>query len=1321
MNHNISAFVIGEPSTVGKRWTAWKRSFELYLACNADATAEKKKALLLHLGGLEVQEAFYDDPRNNEAPAEGSDVYQKTVEILDNQFKPVVCIPHERAVFRKMVQKEDESVARFASRLRHQGNVCDYGDALDMRITEQIFDGCVSNVLRGEILKKRLVQLADIIEEGRILETIDMNQREIVKEENSQSINKIKSSSNRCFRCGSLGHFANDKKCPARKKECDKCGLVGHFKKMCKTKNTVVKKKKKVQQVQDSEEEEKSSVGDARDCESDESDIYNIFALKSQPGKYMAEKIGNKYNTKVHCLVGGVPLECMVDSGASVNVIGEDTWKQLKQKGCKVSYINNETRKKLMAYGNNKLEVKGVFKADISVGSTTVHREIYVIKGNGANLLGRVTSMDLGVLRIQTEVQQIQQEKPGKIGKVRNLLVSININQTVYPVQQPCRRLPIPLQKVVDDEIQKLLDQDIIEPATGKITWASPLVVTPKDGGRRVRLCVDMRKANTAIIPQRHPLPTFEEMMPHLNGCRVFSKIDLNNAFHQLELHPDSRDITTFVTTKAYYRFKRLMFGMNCAAEIFQRELERVLKNLEGVVNFIDDILVFGRTLAEHNHRLAAVMKRLKQNGLTINEEKCQVGRSEVTFMGHELSARGILPTETKISAIKSFRRPESAEEVRSFLGLANYVGKFIPNLSTISAPLRDMIRKGIRFQWNKEMDKSFNAIKNMLCNPKHLGFYNPDSNTTLIVDASATGLGAVLLQTDAGKQQVISYASKSLSKIERKYSVLDKEAMAIYWGVNRFEMYLRGKEFNVITDHKPLLKIFSTDSIPNARQQRWVLNLQGYRFTLNYVPGKTNIADPLSRLSQTDSRSCDKSCEKDLWSIIESSLPSAVSMTKIIKASEEDTTFDKLRNAINTGTWTSDLKQYCPFQSELCCVNNLVLRLNRIVIPDGVRGRILDLAHSGHPGCNKMKRRLRAALWWPGIDKDVESKCKQCLQCQAVGKGPNPEPLQIRAMPTKPWSHLSADFLGPLPNNKFLFVLVDYYSRYCVVEIMATITSAAIIQRLERIFTRLGLPDILTTDNAANFCSQEFKDFCVDNCIRLTHTTPYWPAANGEVERQNRSILKALKIGQLNNESTEKSLQQYLYMYTVTPHSVTGVSPAELMFGRRFKDRFPHVERENMFDEEVKDRDLVAKYHSKLYRDKRVNAKTSDISIGDQVLMKMQHKPNKLAPNFHPVPALVVSKTGNSVTVQSASGDIFRRNSSHLKPVQAASGNSEYDNAGVATRDSETDVSTTVPTTSTEGGQRVVTNGSLEIPAERPKRQFRIPAKFQDYEVSFQ
>lgn len=400
------------------------RSFELYLECNDAATAQKKKALLLHLAGVEVQEVYYDDPHHGDATPAGSDVYKQTVALLNGHFQPIVCIPHERAMFRKMTQKEGESVTKFARRLRHQGNLCDYGDALDMRITEQIFDGSSSNALREAILKKRLVDLDKIIEEGRVLETIDLNQQEAVGED-SVSVNKVKSASNRCFRCGSAGHYANDKKCPALKKTCDKCGLTGHFKKMCKTKKPTEKKKKKVRQVEDSEEDDEyDDKEEENSSESEGSDIYHIFSTTVCEKKKCTLRSDDKYNTKVKCMVGGVPLQWTIDSGASVNVIAEDTWKGLKKNGCKVSFETNEPRKKLVAYGNYKLQVKGMFKADISHGSVTVHSEIFVIKGQGASLLGKTSSVDLGVLQINCEVLQVTEEKAVKVGKAKDLLVA---------------------------------------------------------------------------------------------------------------------------------------------------------------------------------------------------------------------------------------------------------------------------------------------------------------------------------------------------------------------------------------------------------------------------------------------------------------------------------------------------------------------------------------------------------------------------------------------------------------------------------------------------------------------------------------------------------------------------------------------------------------------------------------------------------------------------------------------------------------------------------------------------------------------------------
>lgn len=302
--------------------------------------------------------------------------------------------------------------------------------------------------------------------------------------------------------------------------------------------------------------------------------------------------------------------------------------------------------------------------------------------------------------------------------------------------------------------------------------------------------------------------------------------------------------------------------------------------------------------------------------------------------------------------------------------------------------------------------------------------------------------------------------------------------------------------------------------------------------------------------------------------------------------------------------------------------------------------------------------------------------------------------------------------------------------------EVMTTTTSTAVIHRLEKIFTRLGLLEVLTTDNASNFCSQQFKDFCVDNGIKLMHTTPYWPAANGEVERQNQSILKALKIGRIKGETVEYSLQNYLYMYTVTPHSVTGVSPAELMFGRRFRDKFPHFHEDPVVPEEVKDRDLVAKFRTKNYRDVRVNAKERDIKIGDHVLMKAQQRENKLAPNFHPRPAVVIDKNGSSITVRAENGEIYRRNSSHLKPVGDSTNNEEVsssepedavedptDNCAEHTSIFGTPSAASSPLTrAVNGSSAAGSTGATRSPdvVERPKRNVKVPVKFNAYLLDF-
>lgn len=1281
----LPPFDVTDPTSIASRWARWKRSLELFLEVNCIALGARKKSYLLHYAGPDVQDIFYNIEGHDAAAPVGSDVYKEAIRLLDAHFAPLSSVPYERVMFRRMKQQENETLEKFIHRLRDQGRLCEYGEALEMRITEQVFDNGNSDALREAILKKKLMTVPEISEEGRVLETVKRNRDEMKKPEGENSVNFVRKPKpgDVCYRCGNSGHYASDKKCPAKAQKCDKCKLVGHFKSMCKTKKgRKADQKSEVRQVKVPESERES------DSSSDD-DVQHVYAAGSVP-------------EKVTCFVGGIKLDWVVDSGAHVNVVSNDTWKQLKKQGCAVSQ-EEPSNKTLRAYGDGKLKVQTVIKADIATRKKTVHREIYVVDNpKGANLLSRTTSIDLGLLEIHGEVFSVNEVVDPPIGKLKGVQVLVKIDEKVTPVQQACRRIPIPLKELVDAKLEDLLKQDIIEPAPLDITWASPLVVTPKDGGKSVRLCMDMRKANKAIVPEKHPLPTFEEIVPHLNGCKVFSKIDLVKAFHQIELAPESRDITTFVTPDAYYRYKRLMFGMTIASEVFQRHIERALKGLKGVKVFIDDMLVYGSTKDEHDQRLKAVLERLNACGLTINEAKCEFGKSMVKFMGHELSENGILPTNDKVSAIQNFRRPQTHTEMRSFLGLVNYVGRFIPNLSTITAPLRALTIKGSKFRWSKEAKSAFAKVKLALTSPDHLAFYNPKLETTLVTDASDEGLGAVLLQTENSITRPVCYASKSLSKTEKKYSTLDKEALAIVWATERFEMYLRGLDFTILTDHKPLQYIFGESSTPNQRQERWVLRLQSYRKKIVYVPGEVNIADPLSRLCEAvGAKTFDKTTEKVLCSIVEVNKPSAVTMSEVIRCSQNDEEIQRVKLALNDDCW-ENIKPYAPFKAELCFSQDVLLRKNKLVIPEVLRQTVLQLTHVGHPGKEKMKRRIRTAVWWPGVDTAVEKFCRSCTNCQIVGQQSKPEPLRIRQLPTAPWVHLSMDFLGPLPNGKYVFVLVDLYSRFVVAELMTNTTSAEVIRRLKKIFTQMGLPHVLQADNAKNFSSQELKDYCVDYGIKLMHTTPYWPSANGEVERQNRSFLKVMKISQLEGSDLEEAMQQYLYMYSLTPHSVTGVAPATLMHGRRFRDLVPHLQEEAIFDEEMRDRDLTIKHNTKENRDKRVGAKESSIGVGDTVLMKNMQPQNKLSPGFLPTPGKVVHRYGSTATVETATGQQYKRNVAHLKELQQPPA------AGVDQRGPESIDSP--PVISGQQDQQAVAGYS------RQRREIVLPKRFEDY-----
>lgn len=699
------------------------------------------------------------------------------------------------------------------------------------------------------------------------------------------------------------------------------------------------------------------------------------------------------------------------------------------------------------------------------------------------------------------------------------------------------------------------------------------------------------------------------------------------------------------------------MFGISCAPEIFQKILEQVLSGCEGCMNYIDDIIVYAANVSEHDRRLAKVMKRLSDYNITLNHDKCVYRVKSLEFLGHRLSYKGIEPAVDKVAAIKQFRAPVTAEEVRSFLGLVNYVGKFIPDLSTRTNALRELTKQGVPFDWTDEHTNAFNDLKSRMSNTAILGYYNVNDRTQVVADASPVGLGAVLIQFDNRGPRIISFASRGLTDVEKRYAQTEKEALALVWSIERFHHYLYGRSFELVTDHKPLETIFGPRSRPCARIERWVLRLQSYKYKVMFRPGKSNIADPLSRLacSAPSTLGCNLSkvsTDYVNW-VIDNAEPKAVKITEIESVSAKDADIDAVREALTGGEWSERAMPYKAFENEFCFRDDILLRGTLIVVPMELRERLLQLAHEGHPGISVMKQRLRAKVWWPKLDKDVEGFVKKCFGCTITTAPDRPEPMKRTELPNAPWQHLAMDYCGVLPSGDHMLVVVDYFSRFIEVEFMRSINANATIKKLDGMFARFGFPLSITADNAKQFVGKELQEYCEVNNIRLVSTIPYWPRQNGEVERQNRSLLKRLIISQNAGRNWQEDLNKYLLMYRATKHSTTLRAPSELMFGRCIRDKLPSTAQPIEVDEELQDRDKEQKEKGRVYGDDKRGARPSDINVGDRVLAKRQIITNKLSSPFETTVYKVIKRQGSEITIQSTeTNSIFRRNVAHLKAL---------------------------------------------------------------------
>ena len=435
------------------------------------------------------------------------------------------------------------------------------------------------------------------------------------------------------------------------------------------------------------------------------------------------------------------------------------------------------------------LRVLGKFDTTLESETKKLNAKLYVVEGSGGSLLSWKTSQALRLLQTIQQVKDLPSKPDTKgpanlieeyddlfhgLGKLKNYQVKLHIDEDVSPVAQPHRRVPFHVRKQLEEQLRRDEELGVIERIEGPTPWVSPIVVAPKPKSPgKVRVCVDMRQANKAVKRERHVTPTVKEMIGDLNGARVFSKLDLNQGYNQLELAPESRYITTSGTHLGLMRYKRLNFGISSAAEIFQNVIRETLEGIDGAMNISDDILVSGKTHEEHDQNLRTAFQRLREKGLTLNRSKCEYNKDRLEFFGYVFSKDGISPDPKKVEDVVNLHTPSTASEVRSLLGMTNYCSRFIPDYATKTEPLRKLTHKDQPWCWTAEHDRAVSQLKDALVTAPVTAYFDPEKDTEISVDASPVGLAAILAQVDpkTDEKHVITYASRSLTATEQRYS----------------------------------------------------------------------------------------------------------------------------------------------------------------------------------------------------------------------------------------------------------------------------------------------------------------------------------------------------------------------------------------------------------------------------------------------------------------------------------------------------------------------------------------------------------------------
>lgn len=711
------------------------------------------------------------------------------------------------------------------------------------------------------------------------------------------------------------------------------------------------------------------------------------------------------------------------------------------------------------------------------------------------------------------------------------------IKQRYYPVN------PV-MQKQIDQELDEMLKNDIVEPSDSG--WASPILLVKKKDGN-YRFCVDYRKLNSVTMPDSYPLPYISNVLDKLRNAHYLSSLDIKSAYWQVPVAEESRRYTAFtVPNRGLFQFKRMPFGLRNSPATWQRLIDNVLgSDLEPFVFvYLDDIVIVTPTFDKHLAVLEEVLRRLSEAHLTVSWDKCQFCRSELRYLGYVVDVHGLHADPEKVQAMLQLPSPKTVSEVRRILGIFSWYRRFLPNFAERVAPITELIKKSSKFEWSKECESAFLEIKELLVSAPVLQCPDYDLPFQVQTDASAFGIGAVLVQPHPDGERVISYLSRSLTKQERNFSTTERECLAVLWAIEKLRPYLEGVHFTVITDHHSLVWLQKLRD-PSGRLARWAVRLQQYDFEIVHRKGKDHVVpDTLSR-----------------------SVVPIDAVNEIVTPPVQDKWYLRMLKKIREKplkypAWRVQNDKLFKYVKQTTRSRFSDADHWKIVVPKEQRKQVMIEAHdiptSGHLGIYKTYHRIVEKYYWPKLKNDVTHYVNHCSVC-ATHKVERKKPIGLmvpQPLPSKPWEIIATDLIGPFPRStrgyQYVLVVTDCFSKFSLTFPLRKATAQAVSKHIEEdVFLLFGVPKLLLCDNGPQYKSTIFKTLADAYSVKLRYNAYYHPQAN-PTERVNQTLktMIASYVSE-NHRHWDQNLAKVSCAMRTAKHEVIKFTPFFVNFGR--------------------------------------------------------------------------------------------------------------------------------------------------------------------------